>query len=126
MLEKDPIGNDLRKEIRERPQPEDPTCIFCGESDPAAIEQHHPAGRAHAEDITVPCCKGHHATSTERQRMVGADLRPAPSIVEKILNALRSLGEFFLRLGEQFLEWSEGLAQHARLLDMLLPDWREA
>ena len=124
MIEKDPLGNALRQTQREAEVPEGTVCVLCGESDPRTIEWHHPAGRSHAAKPTVPVCKNCHAKASEGQRTVGADLRSAPSLVERIANALRSLGEFFVRMGNQLLEWAEGLLRHAGLLDLVVPNWR--
>lgn len=113
-MEKDPIANDLRKALRERSLPDGAACVFCGESDPRTLDRHHPLGRNHSEAVDVVMCKNDHARCTDGQLSVGTDLRATSNTLERIMNALLSLGDFAIRLGKQLIEWAHELAAYIR------------
>lgn len=123
MIEKDPMINDLRAALRERREPEG-VCVMCGgEID---IEMHHPPGRQHSDDPTTPTCTRCHGPITEGQRRAGVRFEATSNLLDRLMSALRSLGDFFVRLGVQLMEWAEGLGGVIRYLDTMFPTWRDA
>jgi len=123
--ESDALGNEVRKSRHSRRLPERARCA-CGEDRPEALEVHHPAGHANAPDLEAVRCKNCHATDTEAQRDVGADLRHKPdrTVLELVEAGLRSLASFLESLAQQMFIWADQLLRLIRELDTRLPGWR--
>lgn len=128
--EEDPIANDARKARRSRRLPPGSSCALCGETDPASLqrsllESHHVAGRANDRGLTVVLCRNCHAKATSEQIDVGA-IPPgrAPTVFERLILALRSLGTFFELLAKSCYAWATQLTAAVATLDANYPDWR--
>lgn len=124
--EKDPLGSDLRKARRKRSLPPNAMCI-CGENRPEALEVDHPAGHANAPDLVIVRCKNCHASFSEAQRDVGADLshRPERTRAEMAEAGMRSLAPHHEELARQHEEWADDLLDHFAMLDDHFPEWRQ-
>lgn len=59
-------------------------------------------------------------------RCAGADLRLSATTIERIMNALRSLGQFFKSLGEAFQRWAQEIEDFLKRLSRQHPDWRKS
>ena len=58
---------DRRQQRLRRLGTQTPICVACGESDPAVLELHHIAGRAHDDDESIVCANCHRKLS-DKQR----------------------------------------------------------
>ena len=128
ILDRDPIGNDVRKDQRERRLAEGSACLICGETDPLMLDSHHVLGRAWADQPQVRLCKNHHAVITEDQLDSGLNFAPAgkPAAPDRILVVLEQVALFLIRCGYALLEHAEAFAEWLRSLDTFAPGWREA
>lgn len=132
-MEQNPIQNDARKTRRKRAIGEDGMCLLCGYTDSSALiataakllEDHHVAGRSNDPDLTVAICRNCHAEITEGIRQAGADMKPAPTILDKIITILRAAGEFLKGLGEAFQGWAQEIEEILKKLTEAFPTWRE-
>jgi len=128
-----PIKTEVRKMNREDRLGADATCVLCGETalealtpvSVALIEQHHPLGKNHEPDITVPTCRNCHAKLHEQAAQEGADLRKQPNLLDRILQMLRALAAFFRMLGDALSRWARKLEALIQQLDGRWPEWRE-
>jgi len=131
--ESDPIKNDARRRHQSRRLPEGAACALCGEINPevlrsparSILEMHHAAGEANDPNLIVVLCQNCHRRATNAQRDQAA-LPPgiAPSSLERLQLALRSLGAFFSSLAESCLTWAETLGQAILSLNAAVPGWR--
>jgi hypothetical protein len=71
-----------------------PFCVMCGFHDPAALELHHIAGRAHGNDLAIVCCNCHRLLSDAQKDHA---LRPedSPTDAERIGHFLMGLADLF-------------------------------
>jgi hypothetical protein len=132
-MEHDPIANDVRRAKRGRRLGPSAACAKCGLSDPEALvtagrtllELHHVVGHATDEALTVPLCRNCHAVETEGLRNVGASMAQPATLLHRIVNVLRALGEFLSSVGRKLLAWAEHLAGYIGALDTRHPSWRD-
>lgn len=132
--EKEPIANDMRRSKRKRQLGESPSCVLCGFDDFDAlipversmVERHHVIGRVNDDALTVPLCRNCHASISEAQRDMGIDLRKDTqrSLLEKLIDILHSLADFFFRLGTMCQQFAIQLAAFIKQLDTHCPTWR--
>lgn len=132
-MEHSPFNNDLRKSGRAQKLGANPSCLLCGVSTPEALtqvqrsvlEEHHVAGVANDPEFTVLLCLNCHASATEGQRDVGADLSHSERHpLERIEAFLRSVADFLIRLAGTAWQLANWVAWFIRQLDLRLPDWR--
>ncbi len=131
--EPDPMASDRRAAKRKRRLSPDAACALCGETDPDVlinpsrkhlIEEHHAAGIDN-DPVTVPLCLNHHAKISIGQQDVGAfSKEPSPSVLERMIRALKSLGVFFEDLAKAFYRWAAQLSTVVNTLDENVPAWR--
>ena len=132
--EKDPIANDARRAKRKRQLGEAPTCVLCGFDqfdalipvERSIIEKHHAIGRVNNNALIVPLCMNCHTPINEAQRDMGIELRKDAQrpFLEKLVDILRSLADFFIRLGESFHRYALWLIEFIKQLDTYYPAWR--
>ena len=134
----DPIQNEVRRKRRARRLPPDAACVLCGESDPAVLRMesvprstlkllqvHHPLGEANDQEVEVVVCCNCHAKATAAQQDVGAlPAGRAPTCLERLVLAMRSLAAFFRQLADSFQRWADQVLAVVRSLDEHLPTWR--
>jgi len=134
----DPIQNEVRRRKRARPLPPDAACALCGETDPTVLlkttarrstrkllQAHHPLGEANDQEVEVVVCCNCHAKATAAQQDVGAlPAGRAPTCLERLALAMRSLAAFFRQLADSFQRWADEVAGVVRSLDEHLPPWR--
>ena len=142
MIERDPIGNDLRARSREARLGIDAACLLCGEAEPSALrveaveatslpprllEDHHLAGRSNDRDLTIRLCRNCHSKLTSMQLCAGADLSSsdARSMPERLVEVLSGLGLFFEVLAQSCARWAESLRAFVTSLDERHPGWRK-
>ena len=130
----DPIGSATRAVHRRRRLPPDAACALCGEINPVILtsephthllEEHHVAGRDNDEELDVVLCLNCHTKLSAGQHDVGVyTATPAPTALERLILAMRSLGLFCEALAEACYRWAEHLAQTVSALDQYIPQWR--
>jgi hypothetical protein len=131
----DPIATSARKQRQTRRLPADAACGLCGETEPsvlvmvkcpkALLEGHHAAGRYNDPNVIIVLCRNCHTKATNGQLDVGA-LPPgrAPSLLERLVLALKSLGSFFELLAKTCYLWAAGLTAVVACLDVHAAGWR--
>lgn len=128
----DPLKTEVRRVRREDRLGKGAVCVLCGEPElecltdvsERLIEGHHPVGKAHEPDITVPVCQNCHLKLHEQMRREGADLRDQPTFLERLLQMLRSLAALFVMIGEALSRWAQQVERLVRQLDRGYPEWR--
>ena len=130
----DPIGSAMRAARRHRRWREDAACALCGETNPVILtskpnkhllEKHHVAGRDNDEELVVVLCLNCHTKLSAGQHDVGVfTATPAPTALERLILAMKSLGLFCEALAEACYRWAEQLAQTVSTLDQYIPQWR--
>ena len=137
--EPNPIQNEVRRARRVRRLAPGAACCLCGETEPAALrmetvrrstlrllDAHHPLGEANDEELVLPLCLNCHAKATAAQQDAGAlPAGRAPTSLERLVYAMRSLGAFFQQLADSFQRWASQVAGVVKSLDEHLPCWRE-
>jgi hypothetical protein len=89
------------------------------------LEQHHAAGFHNDEELTVVLCQNHHTKLTASQLDAGAlSQDPAPSVIEHLMQALKSLGLYFEDLAAACYRFANQLIVVVATLDQYLPLWR--
>ena len=122
--DKNPKKTARRKSRQRRRLPADALCIVCGESAPVALEKHHPMGRAHEPDTTVPLCKNCHAKATEGQLDEEVPLSATDNLPDRIGAIFDALAAFFRFLADAFNRLADQVRAFAGNLDVALPEWR--
>ena len=131
--EPDPIKNDARRQRQSRRLPTDATCALCGETNPevlkpptrSILEAHHAAGEANDADLVAVLCLNCHRKATNAQRDHEAlTSGRAPSGLERLELALRSLGSFFILLAQFCFTQAEMLGHTILSLSAYDPTWR--
>jgi hypothetical protein len=136
--EPDPIQNEARRARQARRLPPNAACALCGETDPAVLRQaslqpstlgllqmHHVLGEANDEEVVVCLCLTCHAKATAAQLDAGAlPFGRAPTCLERIVYAMRSLGSFFQLIADWCRRCADQIASVVRSLDEHLPNWR--
>jgi hypothetical protein len=132
MLEDNLFKTQLRNDRQQERLGENPACVRCGFSKPAALtlksrswlEKHHVFLKANDSRTMVPLCLNCHRIVTDAAYAAGA-MHPASTCPERFQMMLRSLGSFLIVLGERLLEWAEEVAAFIRGLDANHPGWRQ-
>lgn len=140
-MEENAIQHTARRAKQQRRVGKDAACLFCGFAEPEGlrrvpisklnreacriIQQHHVVGRANDPELTIPLCLNHHSLATEQLWRVGASMRPAGTLLDKLTAILKALGAFFKQLGERLIKWASELAAFVQALDVKYPAWRE-
>lgn len=116
----------------------DAACGCCGETNleamaiiaeprrvPALLAVHHALGEANDENVVIPLGRNCHAKATAAQHDAAA-LPPgrAPTCLERLLLAMRSIATFFHQLADSFRRWADQIAGVVSSLDQHLPTWR--
>lgn len=52
-------------------------------------------------------------------------MRPAGTLLDRLITILKALGAFFKQLGERLIKWASKLAGFVQALDAKYPAWRE-
>jgi hypothetical protein len=52
-------------------------------------------------------------------------MRPAGTLLDRLIAILRALGAFLKSLGERFITWASELAAFVCALDAKYPEWRD-
>jgi hypothetical protein len=131
----DPLGTATRRAKQARRLPPDAACAICGETEPTTLiavkrrksplEEHHAMGRHNEPEVVVVLCRNHHAKATDAQYAVGSlPDRPAPSPLERLPLALKSLGSFFELLAKSCYFWAGVLTAVIAALEAGVPGWR--
>ena len=131
-MDTNPIQTAARHAQAKRRLGPDAVCVQCGMANLSALtptpksllEAHHVVGRAHEPALTVPLCRNCHAILTEQLRRVGASMRPAATVLDRLVAMLRALGAFFQQLGSHVAQWAETLAALLPALTAAYPSWR--
>ena len=97
-----------RRKHLERLGFENPSCFFCGESDPRCLQLDHIAGRAHSDDVW-PICANHHAIRTDLQKDHPAKAGAALDICEVIGRFLEGLADFLEMIVTRLREYGPTL-----------------
>src|SRR5512139_1072810 len=101
-MEHDPILNDARKARRQQELGENAVCAFCGEPElsslvrasQSVIDRHHVVGRAHDSELEIMLCRNCHAKETEALRDKGATMKPAATLLERLVAMFTALACF--------------------------------
>lgn len=72
-----------------------PSCVTCGESDAAVLEQHHIAGNKHSDDVSIVCANCHRKLSNKQRDHDRSTSR-------KTVGPLGGLGHYLLGLADLF------------------------
>jgi len=79
-------------------------CAWC-------IEEHHPAGRNHDVEFTVPLCQKHHDEMHEMMRRAGISLALEADPKRKVAMALRSIAVYHRAEADAFERFADLLEQ---------------
>lgn len=109
------------------------TCANCGiQASPALrrvaprlFEDHHPFGRHHMPEVTVVLCANCHAMHSAGQLDDGVELRPTPTVLERLVAITGALGSHLRVLSDALLNWSDRGTKLINGLDHDYPDWRD-
>lgn len=86
-----------------------PSCVACGESDAAVLEQHHIAGKKHSDDLSIVCANCHRKLSTKQ-----CDHVPPES--GKTVGQLGNIGHYLFGLADLLAMIVETLRRFAAWL----------
>ena len=100
---------DRRQQRLRRFRTRNPRCAVCGESDPAVLELHHIAGRAHGEELAIVCANHHRKLSDKQLDQVHAG-------AAKPAGELGDIGHFLLGLADLLVLIVEALRRFAARL----------
>lgn len=111
-----PVDDEDRKQQQlRRLGTQNPSCVICGESDPAVLEKHHIAGRKHHDDLAI-VCRNCHGKLSDKQRgratshppdppgmssTIGRYLLGLADLLEMIIEALRRFGKWLIEASRQ-------------------------
>jgi hypothetical protein len=128
---KRPTRRTARRAERRRGLPPDSACVFCGITDPDVLrlagghvlEQHHPMGREHDSDFTVPLCLTDHMLCSLGQWDDSVPLGRQQSGLDRAIAALQALASFFRQCWEAIGRLVANLVRHRDGLNASYPDW---
>lgn len=131
----DPIATSARRQRQLRRLPADAACGLCGETDPTLLiqvnppkpllEGHHAGGRHNDPDAIIVLCRNDHWKATNAQLDVGALPKgEAPTLLERAILWLKSIGSFFELLAQSCYRIAAGLAVVVACLDANVAGWR--
>jgi len=106
---------DRKQQQLRRLGTQNPSCVACGESDPAVLELHHIAGRKHSDDVAIVCANHHRKLSNKQHDhapqgsrapvgqmgIIGRYLQGLADLFELIAKALRSFGKWLIGESER-------------------------
>lgn len=135
MWDHDPVKTDTRRARRRQQLGDNPQCILCGFTEPVVLkkrkvrrrhlhEEHHVAGRANDEFLTVVLCLNCHALMHERYRTAGVPLDAARTLLKRVVGMLWGVGVFLPELGERSFKLGLELNEFIELLDEHFPGWQ--
>lgn len=101
---------DRKQQRLRRLGTQNPICVACGESDPAVLELHHIAGRAHDDDESIVCANCHRKLSDKQRdhspaKPAHADVQSArmghyllglADLLAMVVHALRKFGAMLI------------------------------
>jgi hypothetical protein len=85
-----------------------PSCVACGESDAAVLEQHHIAGRKHSDDLSIVCAN--------RRKLSTKQWDHIPPGSGKTVGQLGHIGHYLLGLADLLAMIVETLRKFAAWL----------
>jgi len=132
-MEENQMKSEIRRQRREERFGEQACCVLCGETDLRVLmrvkrtwlEKHHVLGRAHDRSLYVNVCRNCHAKLSADVLDAGADMRPQPTLLQRLSMMLRALGSFFETLGQACCRWADEILRLVLGLDKDCPDWRD-
>ena len=89
------------------------------------LEKHHVVGKAHGRGLLVTVCKNCHAKLTANALDAGADMRPQPTLLQRLAMMLKALGSFLETLGRAICRWAGKILRLVTGLDKDCPNWRD-
>ena len=102
-------AQETRKQKRlEKLGTNNPVCVVCGESDWRCLEEHHIAGQAYGDELSIVCRNCHRKLSDEQ--------KDHPQKVSEPNNNFESIGHFLLGLADLFALIVDTLRSHGRSL----------
>lgn len=128
----DPMSGARRRQRRRQQLGPDARCAQCGETDldvlakvgKTALEAHHPLGEAHAPEITMILCRTCHARFTAAQHDDGVQLRPAATVLERLVAVTAATGSTLRVMGTGLLVLADRARQEIQKLEDHHPNWR--
>jgi len=91
---------DRRQQQLRRLGKQHPICVTCGESDPAALDRHHIAGKKHSRDLALVCASCHRKLSVKQRGHAATRSRETEGPLEKIGHYLMGLADMFAMIAE--------------------------
>ena len=102
-------AEDRRQQRLRRFRTRHPRCAVCGESDPAVLELHHIASRAHGEEVAIVCANHHRKLSDKQLDHVNTG-------TAKPASEFGDIGHFLLGLADLLVMVVEALRRFAARL----------
>lgn len=106
-MDPDPIGNAARSQRRVRKAGKiPPICLYCGIDDIRVLELDHVVSRDNEPDLVGYLCLNCHAVKHEEQRQLGVTLtyQDAPTVLQRAIAWLTSIGQHLIALGQNALQ----------------------
>lgn len=82
-------------------------------------------GKAHDQSLCVNLCGTCHKKVTANVLDAGADMRPQPTILERLAMMLRALGSFLQTLGQAICRYADQIIRLVGGLNQDFPKWRD-
>ena len=124
-MDRDPPQTAKRRATRQRRIGADAACLYCGESAPETLENHHPLGRAHDRKLTIVLCRNCHAKANESQRLTSTPMAAQSNVLDRLFACLRATEAVLHDLLHAVERLSNQLESFMSFLDKTLPNWRE-
>jgi hypothetical protein len=133
-MEENPLKSEQRRLRREERFGQGACCVLCGEPELKGLipvkrkllDKHDVAGRAHDPSVWVIVCRNCHAKLTAGALDAGADMRPQPTLLHRLVMMLRALGSFFEMVGQAICRWADEILRLVTGLDKDCPNWRDS
>lgn len=110
-------AEDRRQQRLRRLGTKTPICVGCGESDPAVLDLHHIAGRAHHDDVAILCANCHRKESDKQRDHCSVPSPAAESASAKLGHYLMGLGDLMCEVGPTLREFGTRLIKESKRSD---------
>lgn len=133
MEEREPYKNDARETKSRRKLGGRTVCVRCGYAEPCGLkavpvhthEEHHPHGRKHAPNFTIPLCVRCHRELTALMQDAGIELQPIDTDLERAIAVTRANVLHLEQMVDAEKRRLHELESHLDKLNRAIPNWRE-